>query len=92
MTEAVVAFLFGAIVICTRVRNQFMKMRDETNHKNRNEVYFEVSYGFAVRIARKVEQRIIVDGNKRVPGRSLVSGSLQWVGLLDPHRQQHILT
>eukprot|EP00752_Nemacystus_decipiens_P008003 g7150.t1 len=24
-----------------RVRNQFMKMRDETNHKNRNEVYFE---------------------------------------------------
>ncbi|CAM9379904.1 unnamed protein product, partial [Pylaiella littoralis] len=24
-----------------RVRNQFMRMRDETNHKNRNEVYFE---------------------------------------------------
>lgn len=27
----------------TRVRNQFLKMRDETNHKNRNEVYFEPS-------------------------------------------------
>ncbi|CAM9433152.1 unnamed protein product [Ascophyllum nodosum] len=26
-----------------RVRSQFMKMRDETNHKNRNEVYFESS-------------------------------------------------
>lgn len=25
-----------------RVRNQFLKMRDEANHKNRNEVYFEV--------------------------------------------------
>eukprot|EP00904_Undaria_pinnatifida_P012671 jgi/Undpi1/8534/HiC_scaffold_25.g11001.m1 len=24
-----------------RVRSQFMRMRDETNHKNRNEVYFE---------------------------------------------------
>lgn len=30
---------------CNRVRNQFMKMRDETNHKNRNEVYFEVRLG-----------------------------------------------
>ncbi|CAM9265515.1 unnamed protein product [Sphacelaria rigidula] len=26
-----------------RVRNQFLRMRDETNHKNRNEVYFEQS-------------------------------------------------
>lgn len=34
-----------ATLLSCRVRNQFLKMRDETNHKNRNEVYFEVTCG-----------------------------------------------
>lgn len=41
-----------------RVRNQFLKMRDETNHKNRNEVYFEVRQGAT---ADLVQMLFIVD-------------------------------